>query len=206
MKVEHHNQSWHCSAIYASPVPSCRDQLWSHLIHLRGRIQGPWALVGDFNEISMPSEVVGGSFNLNRATGFNSMMDDCNMMDLGAVGGKFTWFRHTEGGHFVHKRLDRGLGDTVWRRLFPEAYVEVLGRIRSDHAPLLLRCGKRPERKNERPFRYQVAWTTHPHYLDVVTRAWNNAPNDMVSKLKNLVTFLVGRDSWRPALVVFKGS
>lgn len=37
------------------------------------------------------------------------------------------------------KNLDRAMVDIEWRFLFPEAFVEVLSHIYSDHNPFLLR-------------------------------------------------------------------
>lgn len=52
------NIRW-CSAVYASPIPFVRDLLWEYLCTLRTTIQGPWLLMGDYNEILLPSEVCG---------------------------------------------------------------------------------------------------------------------------------------------------
>lgn len=51
---------WFCSMIYASPIPARRDALWAHLRSLRFRFLEPWVAMGDFNEICLPAEVVGG--------------------------------------------------------------------------------------------------------------------------------------------------
>ena len=50
-EVWRENLSWICSAVYASPVPTKREDLWRHLEELRTNIVLPWMLVGDFNEI-----------------------------------------------------------------------------------------------------------------------------------------------------------
>ena len=49
--------SWCCSAVYASHIISIRSLLWRHLMELRGVVDKPWLLIGDFNEIILPSEV-----------------------------------------------------------------------------------------------------------------------------------------------------
>ena len=115
-------------------------------------------LVGDFNEILLPSKVSGGSFCSNRAAAFH--------IDLGLVGGSFTWFRHRERGQLLLKKLDRGLGDIAWQADFLEAYIQVLCRHYSDHNPLLLRCYQPMHRVN-RAFKFQAAWTHHPQYRTV---------------------------------------
>ncbi|KAK7282258.1 hypothetical protein RIF29_10902 [Crotalaria pallida] len=48
---------WVCSTVYASPVATVRDNLWDHLVGMQSSIILPWLLIGDFNEILLPSEL-----------------------------------------------------------------------------------------------------------------------------------------------------
>lgn len=128
--------------------------------------------MGDYNEILLPYEVRGGSFNSNRARKLAAVMDSCGLMDLGSTGLFFTWTRTAIGEPPISKWLDRALADCNWRTQFPEAYVEVLFRHHSDHSPLLLRCkGDVPDRE-KRPFPFQAAWLTHEDFPRVVQKAW----------------------------------
>lgn len=102
---------WWCSAIYRSPVPSIRELLWDHMGVIRTTVTGPWLLMGDFNEILMPSEVRGGPFLAHRAQNFARVMDLCGLMDLGSTGLFFTWTRCAVGEIPIFKRLDRALAD-----------------------------------------------------------------------------------------------
>lgn len=79
--------------MYASPNLTRRKALWSYLAGIRRRFPEPWLLIGDFNEICLPSEVVGGEFSQARAMSMLNMMDDCELMDFRAIGTKFTWER-----------------------------------------------------------------------------------------------------------------
>lgn len=57
------NRNWTCSAVYASPITAVRKLLWSHLEQIRGSISNSWILLGDLNEILLPSEVRRGVFS-----------------------------------------------------------------------------------------------------------------------------------------------
>lgn len=49
-------------------------------------------MLGDFNEVLSSEEKYGGnSINLNRALEFKECLDNCNFLDLGFAGPKFTW-------------------------------------------------------------------------------------------------------------------
>lgn len=91
VSIGHHSMV--CSGVYASPNFSLRCSLWDYLVDLRRRIILPWALIGDFNEILLPSEQRGVDFSSARATRFGNMLDRCGLMDLHFFGTKFTWQR-----------------------------------------------------------------------------------------------------------------
>lgn len=80
-----------------------------------------------------------GIFSHNRSSLFFDMKEKCQLVDLGAVGLRFTWHRLEQGSLPIYKRLDRSLADVNWRSLFPDAYVENLQHHHSNHSPILLR-------------------------------------------------------------------
>ena len=137
-KVACGRMEWMCSCVYASPIPSVRNQLWDYILAMRDRVNIPWFLTGDFNEALLPSEVRGGNFSFHRAGEFGRVLEAGGLMDMGAIGNKFTWVRRVRGGRLVSKKLDRVLIDYDWRQTFPEAFTEILPRIHSDHSPLLV--------------------------------------------------------------------
>jgi len=70
------------------------------------------------------------------------------------------------------KRLDKALSNLEWQTAFPEAYVENLCCFHFDHNPIILRYGRRPSLVGGRPFKFEVVWTTHPNYQEVICNAW----------------------------------
>jgi hypothetical protein len=182
-----------CTCIYASPNPTLRPNLWSHLVNISHSTNIPWILIGDFNETLLPSDQRGGIFHHNRAATFSNFMNICNLLDLTTTGGRFTWHRNNNGIRILSKKLDRGLANVEWRMSFPEAFVEVLCRFHSDHNPLLLRFGGLPLSRGSRPFRFEAAWIDHNDYADLVKRSWlpsNNNITASLTKVKdNSITF-----------------
>ena len=172
VKVKYGFREWVCSAVYASLIPLIRGEFWDYVKRLSDDIALPWLLLGDFNEVLLASEVRGGSFCANRARIFSQMLEHCGLLDLGSIGNKFSWTRRVHGGVLVSKRLDRALANCDWRSSFPEAFVETLSRLHSDHASLLIRCGSVQQNRGVRPFRFQAVWSTHPQYEHVVLNAW----------------------------------
>lgn len=177
---------WVCSLVYASPTPSTRDQFWLYLEDLRGRIMDPWLLLGDFNEVLLPSEVRGGVFCSNRARRFSEVLENCTLVDLGATGSRYTWRRSSNRIRTVFKRLDRAVSDCDWRNSFPEAFVENPCRMHSDHNPMLLRCGGLPAFRGTRPFRFEAIWTSHQDSKKVVGEAWNKGNHAVMDGLDDV--------------------
>lgn len=141
----------------ASPIPLQRRLLWDHLRAVAGSILEPWVLLDDFNDIAGSSEQRGGVFSSSRARIFLDNINSCDLVDIGASGLQFSWFRRCVGRIPIHKRLGRALASMPWRTSFPEGGLEVLPRLHSDHSPITLRCGKKVESRGQRPFRFEAA-------------------------------------------------
>lgn len=75
--------------IYASPTPSCRKLLWKYLDEVKGIVQGPWVIAGDFNEIISGVEKKGRTDNFV-STSFKDWIDKYASIDLGFKGQDFT--------------------------------------------------------------------------------------------------------------------
>lgn len=73
-----------------------------------------------------------------------------------------------------------------WRLAFPEAFIEILCRLHSDHNPILLRFGGLPLAIGPHPFRFEAAWIDHEDYYDLVTTAWNSSNHNPTTALKNV--------------------
>ena len=182
-RVQNNQKDWLCSAIYASPTPSIRENLWHYMMQYKTCVNIPWFLMGDFNQVLSPAEAKGCLFSAARADYFAHVLDVCDLMDIGLTRNTYTWVRRAAGTPTMMKRLDRALASLTWRHLFPEAYIEVLGKLHSDHFPLLLRCEGQQLVRGERPIRFLAAWTTHPDYDTVVDTAWHRGDQIVVNCL-----------------------
>lgn len=171
LEMKFGNCTWICTAIYASPTPSSRETFWQHLCNLSRNITSPWLLIGDWNEILLSGEQKGCFFSHNRAESFGRALDHCGLLDIHSLGGRFTWHR-THGCKHMAKKLNRALANIQWRLSFPEAFVEVLCRLHSDHNPLLLKLGGTPQPRGPKQFRFEAAWAMHEDYQGIVQTAW----------------------------------
>ncbi|KAI8011548.1 hypothetical protein LOK49_LG06G02178 [Camellia lanceoleosa] len=133
-------EEWILSAVYASPHPSLRDELWNNLEAAAQSMEQPWLVAGDFNDYANHNERRSFStyYNHNRTQKFAERINNCNLIDLGCVGPRLTWTNNRHGLANIMERLDRAMSNEKWRALFPEGTVRTLPRTHSDHSPLIV--------------------------------------------------------------------
>lgn len=100
-------------------------------------------------------------------------MSSVGTIDLGFSGPKYTWSNKRVGWANIRERLDRGICNADWQRLFPKAAVRHLTALTSDHNPIILDthvdiCS------GNRPFRFEAMWTKEESSLEVVYKAWSS--------------------------------
>ena len=76
---------------------------------------------------------------------FRDVIDECQFMDLGHVGPKFTWAKHYVDGHSIRIRLDRCMATNSWFQKFPRTRVHHLSCMSSDHSSLLINLSGLPD-------------------------------------------------------------
>ena len=162
------------SAIYVSSRLAKIRILWNNLkfvAHLHNLL---WLMLGDFNEVLCGEDKFGGNqVNLNRTLEFKGCLDECNMIDLGFAGPKYTWKNCRPISSLILERIDRCFANSVWRLLFAEAVVTHMPRTFSDHCPMLIKLCKSSANHLNKSFRFQIMWLLHPDFLRVVQQAWS---------------------------------
>ncbi|KAL8171311.1 hypothetical protein V2J09_023115 [Rumex salicifolius] len=115
------------SAIYACLSPQNREELWNHLLGLKGENLKSGLLMGDFNETASMEERIGDSDNLKRSCEkFQTWIDEMELIDLVYSRSKFTWARRRDPNTRTAARLAKGLSNFDWRHSFAEASVKHL--------------------------------------------------------------------------------
>lgn len=162
------------SLVYGSHDPSLRKDLFLKLNQNDLNIRGAWVTTGDYNSVLSREGVANNTrFSLNRSAGFSSWIFREGLIDLGYKGPKFTWSRGTETSNYKAARLDRALCNIDWKFKFLEAEVTHLPRVSSDQSPILITTNATTRGVENRSFKFNVAWLTHPEFLKVVGESWN---------------------------------
>ncbi|KAJ3708440.1 hypothetical protein LUZ61_012145 [Rhynchospora tenuis] len=135
-------------------------------------MHGRVCVMGDFNEILGSNEKFGGSSRTKPHTvDFQNFLYDSGLVDVGYKGPAFTWTNKRHVSEAIYQRLDRVLVTTDWLHMYPNAYVNHLPMIHSDHCPILLRAKKPPEKANN--FRIENWWLLDQTFHDDWVRTWN---------------------------------
>ncbi|XP_030936396.1 uncharacterized protein LOC115961577 [Quercus lobata] len=82
------------------------------------------------------------------------------------------WAKGRWGNAAIKERLDRGLASISWRLVFPNAFVQHLGALNSNHLPILLDTNPN-DCFNPYPFCFEAAWIRDERCQEVIEQAWN---------------------------------
>lgn len=191
VEVRAFNKSFILSAIYASPKFHSRKLLWSDLLSFSVNINKPWLVVGDFNEVKNKSEKQGGrNISVHRSNLYVDTMNNCNLIDLGFNGPKYTW-TNNRSGNPIYERLDRAWANSNWIESFPDHNLWHLPRVTSDHCPILLKLENPRPMDGPKPFRFEPMWILHDNYPEVVRRAWTTRETPVGEKINHVRETLI---------------
>ncbi|GKV21520.1 hypothetical protein SLEP1_g31494 [Rubroshorea leprosula] len=104
---------WFLSGVYGRPQFELRFHLWDELREVAKYFNGPWLVIGDFNNVVDQVENFGGApISQSRVHAYTDCMSDCILMDIGYTG---------ELVHSFSKRKGR-VGDMVVKLDLEKAY------------------------------------------------------------------------------------
>ncbi|KAA3455435.1 reverse transcriptase [Gossypium australe] len=89
---------------------------------------------------------------------FRNTLQECQLHDIGFSGRWFTWERGNLPETNIRERLDRGVANTNWISMFPEAKIRHLVHSTSDHCPLLISTEQEECQKRNEAFRFEAWW------------------------------------------------
>ncbi|WZZ63632.1 hypothetical protein YC2023_075002 [Brassica napus] len=124
--------------VYRDPLLERRDQVSERLTRFSTTRNGPWFMIGDFNEITGHNEKEGGRQRHGSSFHpFKQMLNDYGMLEFPFTGDKLSWVGKRAGGANVRCRLDRAVGNADWHEKFPHSTVKYMRLWGSDHRPIL---------------------------------------------------------------------
>ncbi|CAJ2662986.1 unnamed protein product, partial [Trifolium pratense] len=163
------------TAIYALNQLEHRRRLWKELEDLHQHQQGPWCIMGDFNNVLRAADRIGGKMvHESEYSDMISMMDKAGLSEMDSLGDYYTWSnKHVNGT--IYSRIDRVLGNVDWFQLNLDATLTNLDPGISDHALLCLKGRDKantPTHKSN--FKFLNGVTDMAEFSDCVSESWNS--------------------------------
>ncbi|XP_048613313.1 uncharacterized protein LOC125587176 [Brassica napus] len=160
--------------VYGDPVLERREQVWERLTRFSTTRNGPWFMIGDFNEITDHSEKEGGRKRSDSSfLPFKQMLSHCGMLEFPFTGNKLSWVGKRSKGVTVRCRLDRAVGNEDWHEKFPHTATKYLRLWGSDHRPILADILTKPVRKKKK-FKFDKRWLDNEELRNVILEGWKS--------------------------------
>jgi hypothetical protein len=102
---------------------------------------------------------------------FNHTIDYLQLLELDLNGKLFTWTNEQDDP--TMSRIDRFLATTEWHDIFPQADLQDIGTMTSDHCPLIMQGLS--AFSFYRGFRFEAFWTKIDGFNEVVQQAWTSS-------------------------------
>ena len=175
MKTSTYEAPWKFTKFYEHPDLTKRDEAWNLFKFLSKLTPNLWFCIGDFNETMSPSKKWGGKGRPNQQMRqFQANLEQCELLDLGYKGPKFTWTNCREGNEFIKERIDRGTANIGWCDMYLDVEVVVETSSTSDHVVLEVWLNGRLKRTaKSRGFQFEAQWALEQGFNEEITRAWN---------------------------------
>lgn len=117
------------TAVYAHNQLDLGKRLWKIIENLQHSRQGPWCVIGDYNNVLTAQDIIGG--NLVTKAEYEDLHNMMNVTGLGEMdntGEFFTWSNKQSRNH-IYSRIDRVLDNVSWFQDNCDATLNILPPI-----------------------------------------------------------------------------
>ncbi|XP_074299467.1 uncharacterized protein LOC141630577 [Silene latifolia] len=163
---------WWMSMVYGFNRLADRAILWHSIKTMKGCINGPWVVMGDFNNVLAMNERIGSEVSFFEVRSFVECVDVCGLNDIPAQGAFFTWTNKQEVGDLKFSRIDRALVTDEWLLQFPNTITMFHPEGLFDHCPCTMTMNPDVAR-NKTTFKYFNMWGKDPGFLKIIQEVWN---------------------------------
>ncbi|CAH9089342.1 unnamed protein product [Cuscuta epithymum] len=165
--------SWRLTGFYGFPETVRRREAWRMMEGLAEGNDGPWMMIGDFNDIMFDSEKKGNIPQpLWRLRGFRGAVNSCGLRDFPFSGYQWTWDNGKDNNYRLEQKLDRILVNDAWWDSFTGAQAVSVEAPASDHMALQVQVKHRVPNGRRRFFKFENNWIKEDACRIVVTSSW----------------------------------
>ncbi|XP_070018166.1 uncharacterized protein [Nicotiana sylvestris] len=104
--------SFNVTMVYGFNEQAARRRLWDNIKQIRVKLDGPCAVMGDFNCVLSRDERIGSKVTMVETREFRQCIEVCGLKELRSSGAFFTWNNKQGGDSRVYSMIDRVLVNT----------------------------------------------------------------------------------------------
>ncbi|KAL5543031.1 hypothetical protein UlMin_010741 [Ulmus minor] len=146
---------WLLFAVY-EPVRSAEKRVFWENLHMSvDRFSGGWLVLGDFNGVLYQSNRHGGRESASSSVHMIKALDYSGLVEIPSTRLKYTWSNGRIDDLVIRAKLDRGVANSEWWDLFPNADIKIHPSLSSNHSPILLNSNGNAN-FIQRPFRFKA--------------------------------------------------
>ncbi|XP_074314766.1 uncharacterized protein LOC141650159 [Silene latifolia] len=156
--------------IYGESMFQYRSSVWDRISNV---ILGctPFLVIGDFNQVELHSDKLGGSSSIRGQVDFTTWKLLNCLVDIPFFGPRLTWMNGQLGDNCIMERLDRAYATQEWFDMFPQTSLLNLPILIFDHSPIILHLFH-AQNTFKRPYRIDN-WCLHfPEVISLVISAF----------------------------------
>ncbi|XP_056688032.1 uncharacterized protein [Spinacia oleracea] len=169
--IEPNGNIWEVMFVYGAPKVEDREEVWNQILTLL--MTSPTCLlIGDFNQIELYSDKLGGSSVIKGWDLFLQWRLASNLSEVPFSGPPFTWTNKRESTSLIMERLDRGYMTDSWFIKFPNTRIINQPILISDHAAIILQT-EEPIILRNRPYQLENWCFSFPEVKSSIQEVWN---------------------------------
>lgn len=188
------NNVWRITGIYGYSDHNKKIQTCNLLNRIaKENYNENWLTFGDFNMILKNDDKMGGNLSdQNIIRLFQQTLSNCNLMDLGYEGPKYTWTNNQEGEYHIKERLHRFFATNGWISNYPIYTNYHISHFSSDHNPILLEFYSDMDHKQTtnnigKIKRFEQIWAEDEESVQIVKDTWMNNKGSCNHRLKDVL-------------------
>ncbi|XP_074304878.1 uncharacterized protein LOC141639720 [Silene latifolia] len=148
---------WWLSMVYGFNRVNERLSLWNSLSIMNTLVNGPWVVIGDFNNVLALNERLGSEVTNYEIRDFQKCVAECGLVDVPAQAAYFTWNNKLDPGSMVFSRIDRVMSNDEWLLQFPDVSIMFHPEGLFDHCPCTILLAPHDIRRKGN-FKYFNMW------------------------------------------------
>lgn len=118
------------------------------------------------------------------------LLNEAQPNDISFRDPPFTWSNGQFGRKNIRQRLDRAAANGLWHIASPEAYVEHMQMLGSEHIPIMLHLDQKRPKGQRKSFRFEWFWINYDECKTIIEQIWDDGQSGHLGDVDKKLRFL----------------